>query len=116
MEASEIRQFSVDELKGRIRQWREDLFRSKFKTQTAEARDTSILKKLRRDIARGETILREKLKGGGVETPAPAKAKAAPVEAPAEKKTTKRAAAKVEDKPVSEKAPKKTKKKTAKEE
>ena len=57
MDASEIRQFSVEELTGRIRQWREELFRSRFKTQTNEARNTSVIPKLKRTIARGLTIL-----------------------------------------------------------
>jgi large subunit ribosomal protein L29 len=60
MEAKELRAFSVDELKGRVKQWKEDLFRSKFKTQSSEARDTSVIRKLKRDIARGLTILNEK--------------------------------------------------------
>jgi large subunit ribosomal protein L29 len=73
MEASELRNFSVEELKGRIRQWREELFHSKFKSQSAETKDTSVLRKLRKDIARGLTVLNEK--AAGVEVAAkPAKA------------------------------------------
>lgn len=60
MEAKELRNFSVEELKSRIRQWREELFRSKFKTQSSEAKDTSVLRKLRHEIARGLTVLSEK--------------------------------------------------------
>jgi large subunit ribosomal protein L29 len=67
MEASELRQFSVDELKSRVKQWQDELFRSRFKAQSAEARDTSIFKKLRKDIARGLTILSEKEHGIEIE-------------------------------------------------
>lgn len=73
MEAAELRNFSVEELQARIRQWRDELFRARFRQQTPEKRDTSIYKKLRKDIARGETVLVEKLKGA---TPAATKATA----------------------------------------
>lgn len=80
MEAKELRSFSAEELKGRVKQWQEDLFRARFKGQSAEARDTSVFKKIKRDIARAQTVLSEKLRG--IELPA-----AKPVEAKAEKVT-----------------------------
>lgn len=113
MEASEVRQFSVDELKGRIRQWRDELFRNKFKTQSSEARDTSVIRKLRRDIARGETILRQKTAGEVVETKAPVTKSAKVEDKPVAKKAASKAEAKVEDK-VEDKAPTKKAKATKK--
>ena len=86
MEAKELRQFGVDELKGRVRQWREELFRSRFKGQASEARDTSTYKKLKQDIARALTILSEKGRSGDV---APAVQKQ--VDKPSEKKVIKAA-------------------------
>ncbi len=91
MDAKELRQFGADELKGRVRTWREELFRSRFKGQTSEARDTSVYKKLKRDIARALTILNQKVASGEIApqpVPVPkakpvakaAKVKAAPVE------------------------------------
>jgi large subunit ribosomal protein L29 len=62
MEAAELRQFTADELKGRIKQWQDELFRARFKGQTSEAKDTSVVKKLRHDIARANTVLVEKTK------------------------------------------------------
>ncbi len=59
MEAKELRQFTVPELTGRIRQWEEELFRLRFKAQSSEAKDTSQFGKLRKDIARAMTIVRE---------------------------------------------------------
>ncbi len=59
MEAQELRQLKKEELETKIRTWREELFRSRFKSQTSEAKDTSVFQKLRRDIARGLTILQE---------------------------------------------------------
>lgn len=64
MDAKELRQFNVDELKSRVRTWQEELFRSKFRAQSSEAKDTSIFRKLRRDIARGKTILAQKISAG----------------------------------------------------
>jgi len=60
MEVSELRKFSVEELKGRVRQWRDELFRAKFKARSSETKDTSIFRKLKKDIARGLTVLNEK--------------------------------------------------------
>jgi large subunit ribosomal protein L29 len=98
MEPSELRQFTVDELKGRILQWKEELFRARFKAQTSEAKDTSVLGKLRKDIARANTVLVEKEKG--IVLPASAsvvKTKAA--KAPKESKEAKESK-KDEDKPA----------------
>jgi large subunit ribosomal protein L29 len=60
MKTQELKQFSAEDLKSRIGQWREELFRSRFKAQSSEVRDTSVFRKLRRDIARAMTILNEK--------------------------------------------------------
>lgn len=46
MEAQELRQLSVEELKGRVNQFKEDLVRARFKVQSAEERDTSLFKRL----------------------------------------------------------------------
>lgn len=62
MKVQELNQFTVDELKARIGQWKEELFRSRFKAQSSEVRDTSVFRKLRRDVARAKTILNQKLK------------------------------------------------------
>jgi large subunit ribosomal protein L29 len=73
MEAGELRNFSIEELRSRIRQWRDELFRSRFKAESSEAKDTSVFKKLKKDIARAGTVLNEKLNvGGPVESPPPA--------------------------------------------
>lgn len=93
MEAKELRTLGVDELRARCRQWGEELFRARFQAKTAEAKDTSIFKKLRRDIARAQTVLTEKLKAG---QPGAIKAVApkSEVETPTDKPATKKAAAK----------------------
>ncbi|NBW99918.1 50S ribosomal protein L29 [bacterium] len=63
MNAQEFRQLSVEELKGRLKQFKEELVRSRFKVQSSEARDTSVFKKIKRDVARAQTVLTEKLMG-----------------------------------------------------
>ena len=103
MEAKELRSFSAEELKGRIRQWKEELFRASFKAQTNETKDTSVIGKLRKDIARAYTVLNAGQAGTATaEAPKPA-AKAA--------KAPKAEAAAAEDKPVKKAAAKKTAKK-----
>lgn len=89
MEVQELRTLSVEELSGRAKQWKDDLFRARFKAFSSETKDTSVFKKLKKDIARAYTVLTEK-KHGVV------------VEAKATKPAAKQAAA-VEDKPVKEK-------------
>ena len=89
MEAQELRQLKKDELETKIRQWREELFRSRFKSQTSEAKDTSVFPKLRRDIARGMTILQE-TKLGIVRAAKTAEVSPKGSDVPAPKKATKK--------------------------
>jgi large subunit ribosomal protein L29 len=103
MEAQELRQMTLDELKTRVQGWRDELFRAKFKTQSSEARDTSVLRKLRRDIARALTILSQKTAGTAAPSPAvmPVAEDKPPVKAsakPASKKAPKAAAKKSKSK------------------
>lgn len=60
MEASELRTLTHEELKTRIRGWRDELFRAKLRGHSQEMKNTSIFEKLKRDIARGCTLLTEK--------------------------------------------------------
>jgi len=60
MEASEARAMSVEELREAIETARENLFNLRFQWTTAQIRDHNLLKAARRDIARLETILRER--------------------------------------------------------
>jgi len=93
MEAKELRTLGVDELRARCRQWGEELFRARFRAQSAETKDTSVFKKLRRDIARAQTVLNEKLKAGETVSTKSVASKAE-VEAPQDKPATKKATAK----------------------
>ena len=101
MEANDLRQYTPEELSGRVRQWKEELFRLGFKMQTSEARDTSLYRKLRRDIARAQTVLSEKSRGIVVTSSKPAK-----TEKPKAKKeaSEKKVAASAEDAPEKKEA------------
>lgn len=89
MKAKELRDFSAADLANRVNQWKEEIFRSRFKMENSEARDTSIIRKLRRDVARAYTILAEKRASGTTE--AAPKAEAAAVEDKPVKKAAKTA-------------------------
>ena len=64
MKAKEFRDLSVEELKTKTADLRRDLFDHQFKHGTRQLTDTAVLNRTRRDIARAETVLREKQKAG----------------------------------------------------
>ncbi len=59
MKPVEIRKLSVDEIKAKLSDAREELMKLRFQQVTGQLTDTSRLRLLRRDIARLETILKE---------------------------------------------------------
>jgi len=59
MRASELREQNPDELRRQRDQLRQQLFDLRFQWQAEENPDTSQKQKLRRDIARIQTVLRE---------------------------------------------------------
>jgi large subunit ribosomal protein L29 len=60
MKASEIRELSAAELEMQITETRHELLNLRFQTITGQLTDTSQIRVIRRDIARMETVLREK--------------------------------------------------------
>ncbi len=60
MKASEIRALSQDELDAKSRELRDELFNVKVKRATGQLENTAMLGQLRRDIARVESVLRDK--------------------------------------------------------
>ncbi|HET7321468.1 MAG TPA: 50S ribosomal protein L29 [Longimicrobiaceae bacterium] len=60
MKASEIRELTSDEITARIEQLQEELFRLRFRAATAELDNPMLLRTLRRDVARLNTVLRER--------------------------------------------------------
>ena len=60
MKASEMRDLSIEELVAKEQELRSELFNSKVKKSTGQLENTAKLGTLRKDIARSETLLREK--------------------------------------------------------
>lgn len=60
MKAKELRELSIEELQQKRGDLREDLFRLKMRKAVAQLENPVRLRRLRRDIARVETILRER--------------------------------------------------------
>lgn len=60
MKARELRDLPVEELANKEREFLEEEFKLRFKAATGQLEKTDRLRKLRRDIARVKTIMREK--------------------------------------------------------
>ncbi len=62
-----LRQMTEEELQGRIEQLREEQFRLRFRASTTQLENPMLVRDIRRDIARINTVLRERqLSGEGV--------------------------------------------------
>jgi large subunit ribosomal protein L29 len=77
VEAKDLRGNDPEELRRTVRKLEEDLFKHRLKKTTSQLENTMLIRNTRRDIARVNTVLAEKLRG------APAAAAAAKTEAPA---------------------------------
>jgi len=64
MKASELRELSLEELEAKGRELRSELFAARIQDATGQLENKARLRLLRRDVARAETLLREK-RGGG---------------------------------------------------
>jgi large subunit ribosomal protein L29 len=60
MKADEVRDLTSDEITDRIAQSREELFRLRFRGATQQLENPALIRSLRRDIARLQTILRQR--------------------------------------------------------
>lgn len=60
MNSADIRDLNDEEIRDQILQAKDELFRLRFRGATQELENPSLLKSLRRDIARMKTILRER--------------------------------------------------------
>ncbi len=63
MKSSEIRGFSADELKEKIKNLRKELFNLKMKVKTTQLPDYRSYRFMKKDLAKHLTILSEKEKG-----------------------------------------------------
>ena len=60
MKVTEIRDFAVDELRQRVKDMDDQLFRLRIQKSMGQLEAAHKLKSLRRDLARVKTVLREK--------------------------------------------------------
>jgi large subunit ribosomal protein L29 len=60
MKAKELRALTAEELAAKLRELRGELFNVKVKKATGQLENTALLAKLRHDVARAQTVLREK--------------------------------------------------------
>ena len=59
MKAKEVRDLSRDELLGKVKELNQELFNLKFQKATGQLGNTAMIPKVKRDLARVKTILRE---------------------------------------------------------
>ena len=65
MKPVEIRDLTDDEIRERMSEVREEMFRLRFRSATQQLENPMLIRSLRRDLARMNTILREReLKNG----------------------------------------------------
>ena len=67
MSVNDLRELSVTELKNKIVDLKKELMDSRFALATSQLEDTSVFKKLRKEIAQANTVLTEKLSVENVE-------------------------------------------------
>jgi large subunit ribosomal protein L29 len=60
VKAKELRDLSLEELQAKERELRGELFNARVKHSTGQLENTAKLRTVRRDVARLETVLREK--------------------------------------------------------
>jgi large subunit ribosomal protein L29 len=60
MKAEEIREWENSEIDARLGELKQELFRLRFKTATQQLENPRLINSIRRDIARLNTILRER--------------------------------------------------------
>ena len=59
MKIEEVRKLSVDELRSKITDTRDELMKLRFQQVSGQLTDTSRLRILRRDVARMETVVKQ---------------------------------------------------------
>ena len=64
MNASQLRDLTPEELEAKSHELRGELWNARVKKATGQLENTALLKKLRRDVARAETVLRQKREAG----------------------------------------------------
>ncbi len=66
MKIKDLRELSDKELEGKIRETKKELFNLRLKQSTGSLDKPSLIKALRKDVARMKTILKERTLAGGM--------------------------------------------------
>src|SRR5262245_60193342 len=83
--AKDLRGNDPDELRRTVRKLEEDLFKHRLKKNTNRLENTMLIRNTRRDIARVNTVLSERVRAGGAAAAAPAAKSEASAPKPGEK-------------------------------
>ena len=83
--AKDLRGNDPEELRRTVRKLEEDLFKHRLKQNTNQLENTMLIRNTRRDIARVNTVLAERVRAAGGAAPAAATASVETSEAPAAK-------------------------------
>lgn len=62
MDAKEFRELSAEELEQKLREVRDELFKLRLRASVAQLENPARIRRLRREIAIGETVRRESLR------------------------------------------------------
>ena len=89
IEAKDLRGNDAGELRRTVRKLEEDLFKHRLKKTTSQLENTMLIRHTRRDIARVNTVLAERLRTNPAEATMTARADSADEPAPAAKPTKK---------------------------
>ena len=60
MKAAELRDLSAEELQAKAGELRDEIFNARVRQSTGQLEDKTKIRLLRRDLARAETVMREK--------------------------------------------------------
>jgi len=107
LSAKDLRGNDPAELRSTARKLEEDLFKNRLKKNTNQLENTALLRSTRRDIARVNTVLAERLRAAGGSAAPAAKAAPEASAAPEAAKPAKCAKAKPEAKPAAKSTKKK---------
>ena len=89
IEAKDLRGNDAGELRRTVRKLEEDLFKHRLKKTTSQLENTMLIRHTRRDIARVNTVLAQRLRTNPAEATMTARADSADEPAPAAKPTKK---------------------------
>jgi large subunit ribosomal protein L29 len=108
MKIAELRQMTLDDLKVRLDQSSDEIFKLKFRLVTQPLDDPLRIRRIRKDIARIKTLMRERELGGVASSAPSAGAPASPAAKPVRAKAVKAAAKKSAVKSATKSAKKST--------